>query len=178
MPTYLAFLRAVNLGRTRVFPKDDIRRTVESVGFEGVATHINTGNVRFDTRMRSRAKIEALLEEAFHADRGFAVPTIAYTAPDFVRVAQDAAELGAAHPGLARHYVYLLKDEPSTETVEKVEATASGTGRMVVRRRAAHALLGPGYRAGEVDPLGAAKLLEPATSRNVTVVKALAEKWC
>ena len=52
MTVYLAFLRAINLGSRHVFPKDDIRRVVEACGFDDVATHINTGNVRFSTTKR------------------------------------------------------------------------------------------------------------------------------
>ncbi len=178
MTTYLAFLRAINLGVKRVFPKEDIRRVVEAAGFEGVETHINTGNVRFESRMRSRERIEQTLETAFGADRGFEVPTIVYSAAEFREVARHARELAEANPGLARHYVYLLKDEPAATQVADVEARADERGRMVVRGRAAHALLQPGYQDGAVDPLGAAKLLGVATNRNANVIGALAEKWC
>ena len=177
MPTYLAFLRAINLGPTRVFPKDDIRRVAEDAGFTGVETHINTGNVRLSTPMRSRAKIEARLEEAFAADRGFDVPTIVFSAAEFAEVAREAERLNADNPGLARHYVYLMKEELSADAVARVSALADESGEMVVHGRAAHALLRPGYEAGRVDPLGAAKLLGVATNRNVTVVSALARKW-
>lgn len=178
VPTYLAFLRAVNLGAKRVFPKDDIRRVVEGVGFTAVETYINTGNVRFRTSMRSRARIESVLETAFAADRGFDVPTIVFSQEEFRRVAEDVAELSAAHPGLARHYVYLLKEPPAHEKRAAIEATSSGKGRMVVRGRAVHALLSPGYQEGRVDPLAAAKLLGVATNRTHTVVTALAARWC
>lgn len=177
MATYLAFLRAINLGATRVFPKDDIRRVVESVGFTDAATHINTGNVRFDTPLRSRAKIEATLERAFAADRGFDVPTVVFGPAEFREIARDAAALSAARPGLARHYVYLLKDELTAEQVAAVEARSTESGEMVVRGRAAHALLGPGYQPGAVDPLGAAKLLGVATNRNLNQITAIAAKW-
>ena len=79
MPSYVAFLRAINLGAKRKFAKDEIRACVESTGATEVATHINTGNVLLTTKLRSRAKVEATLEDAFLADRGFEVPTIAYT---------------------------------------------------------------------------------------------------
>jgi uncharacterized protein (DUF1697 family) len=178
MPTYLAFLRAINLGAKRVFPKDDIRRAVESLGFTGVETHINTGNVRFDSRMRSRPKIEAALEAAFLADRGFEVPTIVFSAAEFCDVAADAEELQGRYEGLARHYVYLLKDAPTSAAAREIEATSSPRGDMVVRGRAAHALLMPGYQEGRVDPLNAAKMLGGGTSRNRTVIAAIARKWC
>lgn len=178
MPTYLAFLRAINLGAKRVFPKDDIRRAVEGAGFTDVETHINTGNVRFTTSMRSRAKIEAALESAFAADRGFEVPTIVYRTAEFAEIAQEAERLSAENPGLARHYVYLMKDELPDETVARIAGMATDAGEMVVRGRAAHALLRPGYEAGTIDPLGAAKLLGVATNRNLNVVTTLARKWC
>lgn len=176
MTTYLAFLRAINLGPTRKFPAGDIIRVVEAAGFAGVATHINTGNVRFDSPMRSRARVEERLEEAFLADRGFEVPTIVFTAAEFAALEREARSLTS--DDLARHYVYLLKDEPTDAVREAVEATSGGAGDMVVRGRAAHALLRPGYADGVVDPLGAAKLLGVATSRNLNVVTAVARKWC
>lgn len=176
--TYLAFLRAINLGAKRVFPKVDIRRVVEAAGFTEIETHINTGNVRFSTPMRSRARIEAALESAFVADRGFEVPTMVYSTAEFAEIVRDAERLSAENPGLARQYVYLMKDELPDETVARVRALATDAGEMVVRGRAAHALLRPGYEAGTVDPLGAAKLLGVATNRNLNVVRALAQKWC
>lgn len=177
MPTYVAFLRAINLGPNRKFPKDDIRRAVEAIGFTDVETHINTGNVRFSTPMRSRAKIEAALETAFAADRGFDVPTIVFTPAELVEIARDAERLSADRPDLERHYVYLLKDELPADTIARIEALTTEAGGMVVRGRAAHALLGPGYQTGTVDPLGAAKLLGVATNRNANVVTTLARKW-
>jgi uncharacterized protein (DUF1697 family) len=178
MSTYVAFLRAINLGANRKFAKDDIRKAVEGVGFTDVETHINTGNVRFTTPMRSRAKIEALLEAAFAADRGFDVPTMVFTTAELAAIATEAAALSAERNDLARHYVYLLKDELPAATAAQVEALANDAGGMVVRGRAVHALLGPAYQAGQVDPLNAAKLLGVATNRNVNVIAAIAQKWC
>ena len=178
MPTYVAFLRAINLGANRKFPKGEIRRAVEKAGFTDVETHINTGNVRFTTPMRSRAKIEKALEDAFAADRGFDVPAIVFTTAELKAIAAEAVALSEAHPGLERHYVYLLKKELPQATIERIAEMATDAGQMVVSGRAAHALLGPGYQTGNVDPLGAAKLLGVGTNRNLTVIRAIAEKWC
>ncbi|WP_067428708.1 DUF1697 domain-containing protein [Nocardioides jensenii] len=176
MPSYVAFLRAINLGANRKFPKDAIRAVVEGAGFTEVETYINTGNVRLTTSMRSRAKIEAALEAAFLADRGFEVPTIVFSAAELAQVARDAHELNT--PDLSRHYVYLLKQEPDAEAVTALGARAANGHRAVVRGRACHLLLGEGYREGTVDPLNAAKHLGVATNRNFNVVTTLAEKWC
>ena len=78
MPTYIAFLRAINVGK-RMFAKGAIIQACEDAGFTDVETYINTGNVRVTTRLRSRAKVETALEEAFAASAGFDVPTIVFT---------------------------------------------------------------------------------------------------
>lgn len=175
MPTHLAFLRAINLGAKRKFPKDAIRAACESAGFTDVETYINTGNVRVTSSLRSRAKVEAALEEGFLAATGFEVPTIVFTQAEFAQVGKDAEELYAERE-LSRHYVLLLK-EPVTDPAA-VEALSTAGHRAVVRGRACHLLLGAGYEAGVVDPLRVEKLIGVATNRNYNVVTTLAKKWC
>ncbi|MEV5001144.1 DUF1697 domain-containing protein [Nocardioides sp. LML1-1-1.1] len=179
MPTYVAFLRAINLGPTRKFPKADIVAATEAAGGTDVLTHINTGNVRLTSTMRSPAKVTAALERAYAERAGFEVPTIVYTPAELVAIAADARELTEERPDLERHYVYLLKDEPDPALVAEVEARSDEVNAIVVRGRAAHVLLGPGYEAGGVDPYKTEKALRVvATNRNFKVVTTLAEKWC
>ena len=177
MPTYVAFLRAINLGPNRKFPKADIVAATEAAGGTDVATYINTGNVLLTSRLRSRAKVEAALEKAYEAQAGFAVPTIVFTPAELVKIAADAEEL--TRPDLERHYLYLLKDEPKKAKVDALLAREGVDDRIVVRGRAAHLLHGADYQAGGVDPWGVEKALGVvATNRNFNVVTTLAQKWC
>lgn len=177
MPTYVAFLRAVNLGPTRKFPKAEIVAATEAAGGTDVATHINTGNVRLGSRLRSRSRVEAALEGAYAARAGFGVPTVAFTTAELAEIAADAEEL--TRPDLERHYLYLLKDEPARERVDALLARVGAADRIVVRGRAAHLLLGADYRPGGVDPWGVEKALGVvATNRNFNVITTLATKWC
>ena len=173
MATYVAFLRAINLGAKRKFPKDAIRAAVEGAGMTGVETYINTGNVRFETAMRSRARIETALEEAFLADRGFEVPTIVFTTAELRAVADEAAGFG--HSG--RHYVSLLKEEPSAEAVRAIEAASTAEEVAKVGGRAVHLLLGENYHEARLTNAAVERYLGVATNRNLTVVRALADKW-
>jgi len=178
MPSYVAFLRAINLGAKRKFPKDDIRACVESLGCTGVDTHINTGNVLLTTTLRSRAKVEAALEEAFLADRGFEVPTIAYALPELRSMVDDADELAAAlDEPVMGHYVTLLKDDPSAEVVDAVHAMEYDGELASVRGRAVHLVLAKPYNEAQFSNARLEKLLGVATTRNVTVIRALATKW-
>lgn len=179
MPRYVAFLRAINLGANRKFPKADIVAATEAAGGSDVLTHINTGNVALTLPLRSRARVEAALEAAYEERTGFVVPTIVFTPAELRTVATDARELTAGRPDLERHYVYLLKEEPDVEKVAEAEARGGGANVLVVRGRAAHVLLGPGYQAGGVDPFKVEKSLGVvATNRNFNVVTTLADTWC
>jgi uncharacterized protein (DUF1697 family) len=176
MATQLAFLRAINLGPTRKFPKDDIRAAVESVGFTDVATHINTGNVRFETSLRSRPKIEGLLEEAFRRDRGFEVPTIVFTPAELRSIVGDAERFAAGQE--SRHYVSLLKDEPSVEQLQAIEALSTANEVARVGGRAVHLLITGDYHSARLTNDLVEKYCGVATNRNLTVLRALVEKWC
>ena len=59
-----------------------------------------------------------------------------------------------------------------------MEQRSDDVNAVVVRGRAAHVLLGPGYQAGRVDPYDTEKRLGVATNRNFNVVTTLADKWC
>jgi len=180
MPTYVAFLRAINLGATRKFPKDAIVAAAEAAGCTDVATHINTGNVLVSTPLRSRTAVETALERAFEADRGFAVPTIAFTPAELRRVVADADELAAEMPSVGSQYVSLLKDEPSDDVRRFAEAGSTDHARLVVRGRAAHLLLDETENFGttRLSNTYVEKKLGTATNRNVRVVRAISEKWC
>jgi len=174
MPTYVAFLRAINLGATRKFPKADIVAATEAAGGTDVATHINTGNVLLRTTLRSRAKVEAALERAYEADRGFAVPTIVFTPAEIREIAADAAAM--EHQG--RQYVSLLKEEPTAAATKVIEAAGGDGERAIVRGRAVHLLLDDAYHSAGLTNAEVEKAFGVATNRNLTVIRALAEKWC
>jgi uncharacterized protein (DUF1697 family) len=174
MATYIAFLRAINLGPTRKFAKADIIAAVEASGGTDVETYINTGNVRFDSTMRSRARIEETLEKAFLESRGFEVPTIVYSQAELRAIADEAAGFG--HAG--KHYVSLLKNAPTRAAIKKIDEASTAEEVAKVGGRAVHLLLGDNYHEAKLTNAVVEKHLGVATNRNLTVVRALAEKWC
>jgi uncharacterized protein (DUF1697 family) len=175
VPTYIAFLRAINLGSTRKFPKAAIVRACEAAGFTDVETYINSGNVRVTTSMRSPAKVEAALEKAFEDEAGFEVPTVALTQKELRDIAADAVELGEGHDG--RYYVSLLKRAPSTADAKRLDGEGREGERAIVRGRGAHLLLGADYHTAQLSNAVVEKHLGVSTNRNLNVIRTLAEKW-
>jgi uncharacterized protein (DUF1697 family) len=177
VPTYVAFLRAINLGPARKFPKAAMVEAVESCGFTDVETYINTGNVRFTSELRSRAKVEAELEAAFEEAAGFQVPTIVVTPAELREIAADAVEIAKAHRNTGAHYVSLLKEKPRAADVRKLEELDHGEDLATVRGRGAHLLVVTPSARGRLSNATVEKLLGVATNRNLSVVRHLADKW-
>lgn len=177
MPDYIAFLRAINLGAHRKFPKGDIVAATEAAGMTDVATHINTGNVRFTTSMRSPGKVRAALEGAYLADRGFDVPTIVFTPAEIREITERGMQLRAVNEEGSRHYVQLLHEPLPRAEVDAVEALRFPGEQVFVEGRAVYALISSVQGARVLNTKEYAALGR-GTSRTITVLQAIVEKWC
>jgi uncharacterized protein (DUF1697 family) len=180
MPTFIAFLRAVNVGK-RKYPMAELRETLTAAGFEEVDTHIQTGNALVRTSTRSRAKVTAALEKAMLEDRGFAVPVVLMTPTELTETYDEAQtfarEFADQGNEIQGHYLTLLAEPPPSAQVKKVEAR-SGPGEEVrVGRRAVHLMLAKPYSEASTSNAEVERHLGVATTRSLTVITKLAEKW-
>jgi len=173
LTTWIAFLRAINLGARRRFPKDAIVEATRAAGGTVVATYIASGNVRLDHPAGERGQVEEALEEAYAADRGFDVPTICLSPAELREVVAYAD--GLAHSG--RHYVSLLKEVPAAEQVAAIEGASTEGERAIVRGRAVHLLLGENYHTARLTNAAVERHVGVSTNRNVTVLRTLAQRW-
>lgn len=176
MPTFIAFLRAVNVGK-RQYPMAELREALITAGFEEVETYIQTGNVRFRTTMRSREKVVAALERAMRADRGFEVSVVLLT-PAELREAYDEAVAFADGRELQGHYLTLVARPMSAEGTALIEG-GSGDGEEVrVGARTVHLMLtSKPYSEATRASAEAERHLGVATTRSLTVITKLNEKW-
>ena len=61
--TFLALLRAVNVGGKNMISMASLKSSFEKLGFEAVTTYINSGNIIFKTKPVDARKLEAKIEE-------------------------------------------------------------------------------------------------------------------
>src|SRR5215469_13531761 len=90
MASFVALLRAVNVGGTGKLPMSELKAICEELGFSAVRTYIASGNVVFDSR-KSEAAIKAALEKRLEAHAGKPVGVI-------IRSAAEMAEVAANNP--------------------------------------------------------------------------------
>jgi uncharacterized protein (DUF1697 family) len=170
VPQSVAFLRAINLGSRRRVAMADLRREFEALGFDGVSTYINSGNVLFSTRRRGRAlerDIEARLAAAF----GFDIPTYVRTATELRQVL--AAEPFVVGPGDTYTVAFLPKAPPAAAR-SAVAALSTDTDELVLIGRELHwRVAGNTMDSGiDLEELGRAVGL-PTTARAMTMLQKL-----
>ena len=175
MPTYIALLRALNVGG-RFYKMADLRACLEAAGLHDVETYIQTGNVRFTTSMRSKVKIEKHVEDALADGCGFDVPALVLTPSELRQVYDDAMALDSPLPGEPRRYVTFLKRTPSPEAVQAIETTIFDGEAAVVVGNAVHVwLIVPARKAKSYNTKAHKSLV--GTTRDLKVVTKLAVTW-
>lgn len=73
---YVALLRGINVGGTNKVDMKMLKAVFEEAGLKSVTTYINSGNVVFRSRARSRTTLAAQLEAAIAVRFGFDVKVL------------------------------------------------------------------------------------------------------
>jgi len=121
MAIYIALLRAINVGGTGKLPMAELRTLCEGLGFSGVTTYIQSGNVVFRSRS-GVAKVQKSLEEAL-------ANTIGKPVGVHLRTPAEMASIIARNPfpqaAPNRLIVLFLSESPPSKSIEGV-ATPDG----------------------------------------------------
>lgn len=181
MSRYIAFLRAINVGK-RYVKMDRLRAIFGEMGFANVETFIASGNVIFDAPQAAAAELERAIESGLQAALGFRVDT-------FLRPTGELAAVAAAWPfaeseraavlqGVNTYYIAFLAAEPDAARREKLQAFANEIDEIHVDGREVHWLCR--HSLGETKFSAAALervLGMPGTLRNARTVERMAKKY-
>ncbi|HEX8029848.1 MAG TPA: DUF1697 domain-containing protein [Vicinamibacterales bacterium] len=133
MTTYIAVLRAINLGAYNRIAMADLRAMLEKLGLEEPKTLVLSGNVVFRSAFSSADKIEKLLEAA-------STKHLKVTTDYFVRSSAEWRAIIDANPFPAEaksdpgHLLMMcLRDAPSAAAVKALQAAIKG--REMVRAK-------------------------------------------
>jgi len=169
---FVAFLRAVNVGKRRV-AMPTARMVLAELGFDRVGSYANSGNLTFSATGKSSVH-EGAIRAALEAEFGFELTT-------FVRTASQVKALATAKPfGVIAsghtHFALLTLHPLSPREKRTVEALSNDHDEVLVLGRDVHWLIRS--RSTETT-LGPKKWLQalpdnPTTARNTTMLARLA----
>jgi uncharacterized protein (DUF1697 family) len=165
MGSFVALLRAVNVGGTGKLPMSDLKAMCEELGFAAVRTFIASGNVVFTSR-KSETAIKSALERRLEAYAKKPVGVLVRSAAEMAQVAADNPFPKAA-PN--RTMAVFLDRAPPADTLAHVRGQKDE--QIKLGRREIYVHYGEG--------MAKSKLVIPAaksgTARNMNTVATLAK---
>ncbi|TAI63968.1 DUF1697 domain-containing protein [Bradyrhizobium sp. Leo170] len=165
MPTYIALLRAVNVGGTGKLPMAELKAMCVAEGFASVQTYIASGNVVFDSKLPA-AKVKAALEKRLQAYAGSPIGVVIRTA-DEMAAALKANPFPKAPPNWT--IAIFLDEAPPADALQTIKGQQDEEVRL--GKREIYVAYGSG--------IGRSKLKIPAatngTARNINTIAKLVE---
>lgn len=171
MPTYVALLRGVNVGKAKRVPMADLRDVLTGLGYTEVATLLNSGNAAFRSTLRSTSGCATTIARAL-ADRfDFDVPVV-------VKSAQELGAIVAGNPlrftaaDHSRLLVVFIQDSGQLASLRGLDALAVPPEQFKVGSQAAYLFCALGLLESKVAAALLGKAGQALTTRNwATVLK-------
>ncbi len=171
MPTFVALLRGVNVGKAKRVPMAELRALLSGLGYTGVATLLNSGNAVFHAPRGTPAKHSANIAAAISTQLKVEVPVIVKSASELAAIiAQNPIKAGAdQHP---RFLVAFVQDARALSSLAAIESLVVPPERFSVGKDAAYLFCATGILESKAWKALLGKAGQSATTRNwATVLK-------
>jgi len=109
--TYIALLRGINVGHHKV-PMTDLRGEMEAMGFTGIVTLLNSGNVIFSGKDMEPSEMENQIAVRLEGAFGFPIPVLVRTGEEIMQLVKAQPFRDIPVTGTTRLYVTFLKQAP------------------------------------------------------------------
>jgi uncharacterized protein (DUF1697 family) len=141
MPSYIAFLRAINVGGHTV-KMEVLRQLFESFGFSDVETFIASGNVIFRTAAQDVDALETEIAAGLREALGYEVATFIRTEAELAQVAANEAFPSPEVEGATAYNVAFLHAPLDEKTIQKLMALRTSIDNFAAHAREVYWLCG------------------------------------
>lgn len=174
MNKYVAFLRAINVGGNTIIKMTDLKQIFESLGLENVQTYIQSGNVIFESEEEDTASLETQIERQIEKATG-------YKTRLFVRTIREVRSIANKSPFTAKVnetvHIGFLKKKPDKKHQAALLTFRSDADDFAVKGREVYNLRYDREKSIFSNNFIEKILKMPSTTRNMTVIKKIAEKY-
>lgn len=126
MTTYVALLRAINLGGRNRVRMADLRELLSDLGFQDARTLLQSGNVVFESDGEGGARLENTLEEALEEHLGVSTDFFVRTTDEWDAIVAKNPFPKEAENDPSHLLVMLLKRAPQGEEVASLRESLKG----------------------------------------------------
>ena len=174
MIKYVAFLRAINVGGHTIIKMADLKQIFESLGLENVQTYIQSGNVIFESDEEDKTSLEKRIESQVEKATGYKMQLFMRTIREVQSIARKSPFIAKANETV---HVTFLNEKPDKEQQQALLSLKSDADDFAVKGREVYNL-----RYDREKSIFSNKFIEKilkmsGTTRNMTVIKKIAEKY-
>jgi uncharacterized protein (DUF1697 family) len=169
MPTHVALLRGVNLGKRQV-SMAELRKLLEGLGYSDVSTYVQSGNVVLSTK-KAESRIVAELETHLANELGFVVPVILRSRAELVKVVKQNPFARAAADPTKLHVTFL--GESPDPALRQLDAADFKPEKFATGRREVYLSLPNGLGRSKLAVAVEKALRGSGTTRNWRTVTTL-----
>lgn len=173
---FVALLRGVNVGGNNMISMSSLKKSFEAMGFNDVATYINSGNIIFKAKERDPRKLERSIEEMLSRDYKLGSKVVVRTLSEMAKLVESLPSSWTGDSRWRYNVIFLrhsidsekiLDELPEKTDVEEVvyrpgtllwSAPVSGLGRTNMMMK-----------------LSSRKTFQDVTVRNLNTTKKLCE---
>jgi uncharacterized protein (DUF1697 family) len=173
---YIAMLRGINVSGQKVIKMEHLRLAFEALGFHGVKTYVQSGNVIFESAKASSTVLSKSIGEQILHDFGFAVSVILKTPNELKRVVGANPFLKKRAIDQSNLYVTFLSRPPATTALRNLGALKAEPDQFCITGREIYLYCPNGYGRTKLSNNVFERMLSvEATTRNWKTVKMLLE---
>ena len=170
MPTFIALLRGVNVGKAKRVPMAEFRTLLTGLGHTQVATLLNSGNAVFTanaamTAVMHAAEIAEAISEKLHVE----VPVIVKSAQELSTIiSQNALAESVIEP--SRLLVVLVQDAKTLPDLAVIAPLVVAPEEFLIGANAAYLHCASGILESQAGAALLGKIGKSATTRNWTTM--------
>jgi uncharacterized protein (DUF1697 family) len=171
MTTYVAFLRAINVGGHTV-KAAELRAHFDALGFANTQTYLNSGNVSFDSDLPAPG-LESAIEAHLASALGYDVVTFLRSAEETARIA-TANLFPDAGPDHELYVGFLKMPLSAAQTGDAIAMTNDVFNVTVLGREVFWSRYMPKSKPGQTSPDIEKTLRQPTTVRGLRTIQRIA----
>ena len=174
MTTYISLLRGINVGGQKMIKMDALQKLYELMGFQGVTTYLQSGNVVFKANNFSIQALEQKISEEIQKSFSFVVPIIVLSIDKLQQIISNNPFANDANKDVSFLHVTFLASQPIGIDYKMIEDKKQNGEEICLTHIAVYLYCPNGYgRTKLTNNLLENKLKVGATTRNWKTVNEL-----
>jgi uncharacterized protein (DUF1697 family) len=173
MATWIAFLRGINVGGKNRLPMKELKVLMEAIGFSGVQTYIQSGNIVFEHKDGDEVSLSARIATLVDGKYGFR-PRVVVLSAKALRAAAAGNPFGSEEAMEKVLHSYFLAETPPAPNLEGMDEIKTNSESYLLKNKVLYLHTPDGFGRSKLAQRVEKLLGVDATARNLrTVTKVL-----